>query len=523
MYGWRIHLAGLEENGKARGVKPMTVGAAPGKKVMLEGDAWLTGLSDRSAADLPGLAGEIGTLKDPVLRRLRTQALLTRWLELAPAEAVTWVRGRGAENWSGALYSAWAALDPAAALESLRGEAASSSKAPFRDGRDWRSQALSEVLAAGAAAFVKRGQGEAAFNPLDIPGMDADITALRALVAADMSLTRRWAETASDTTFKALTLRSLAGLLAEKQPDEAIAWAKSQPTPRGQKLMLEAVVPALAVSDPERALALVKEHDLRGAVFETANALRRQDDETALKWLKQVKLSPGDELASRSILSDLYARDPDKALELAAGFKGNAMEGAANFHGAEFPAAVDRLKSAPDSPFCRSLMADAWSEWLRRDPAQAVAALDASAAEPWAGDLRNALATSLMMRNLESAATLAGTPAGDAMGLKPSEVAVQMLGRDPAAAAALVARVPGEHYANVQALAREWAGVDRQSAIEWVQAMPEQSDVRRAAWDGLARQWGREDYPQFQQWVYSLPEGEDRKTGERMLVVIKPS
>jgi hypothetical protein len=128
-----------------------------------------------------------------------------------------------------------------------------------------------------------------------------------------------------------------------------------------------------------------------------------------------------------------------------------------------------------------------------------------------------------MMRNLEFAASLAGTRAGDALGLKPSEVAVQMLGHDSATAVALVARVPGEHYANVQALAREWAGVDRQSAIEWVQAMPEKSDVRRAAWHGLAKQWGLEDYGQFQQWVYSLPEGEDRKTGERMLVVIKPS
>jgi hypothetical protein len=379
------------------------------------------------------------------------------------------------------------------------------------------------VLAAGAQAFVKRGQGEAAFNPLNIPGMDADIPALRALAAEDVSLTRRWAEAISDGGFKALTLRALAGLLAEQQPDDAIAWAKSQPTPRGQNLMLEAVVPALAVSDPERALSLVKEHDLRSAVFEAAAALRGQDDETALKWLKQVKLAPVDALAAHSILIDLYARDPDKALDLAAGFKGNAIPGTANFHDAEFPAVVDRLKNAPDSPFCRSLMTDAWSEWLRRDPAQAVAALDASAGEPWAGGVREALANSVMMRNLELAASLAGTRAGDALGLKPSEVAVQMLGRDSAAAVALVARVPGEHYTNVQALAREWAGVDRQSAIEWVQAMPEKSDVRRAAWYGLARQWGLEDYGQFQQWVYSLPEGEDRKTGERMLAVIKPS
>jgi hypothetical protein len=486
------------------------------------GDGWLAALTNLEVEKLPGLAAEVSALTDPVLRRLRTHALLCRWLELAPEEAARWVRGKQDERWSLALYAAWAVMNPAAAFDSLRGEPAAKRK-PFSDARDWRSEALSEVLRNGAAGFIRRGQLEPGFNPLDFPGADADRAALRALAGEDMNLTRRWAEGITDKTFSILTMRSLAGLLAEQQPEDAVAWAKSQSTPRAQQLMLEAIAPALAASDPERALAFVRENKIDGSLFETVEVIRRQGDEEALKWLARAQLHQKDDWVAHTVLRDLYARDPDKALELAIPFSGNPILGLTNFHEAEFPVAIDILKFAPDSAFRRGLMADAWSEWLNRDSQAAVAALAAAAGEPWAKYVRGALSESFTLRNIEVAAKLAGTPSGDAMGLNPSNVAVQVLGRDSAAATEIVTRVPGENNINVQNLARSWSGMDRAAAFEWMQTMPESSDHRRAAWIGFAQQWGKEDYAQFTQWVRSLPEGEDRRIGERMLFVVKPS
>lgn len=519
VYVWRMQTS---VGGESSAVKvDLTFPGKQEQQAKQAGDEWLAALTNLELEKLPGLAAEVGALTDPVLRRLRTHALLCRWLELAPEGAARWVRGKQDEQWSLALYSAWAVMNPAAAFDSLRGEPAAKRK-PFSDARDWRSEALGEVLRNGAAGFIRRGQLEPGFNPLDFPGADADRAALRALTAEDMNLTRRWAESISDKTFSILTMRSLAGLLAEQQPEEAIAWAKSQSTPRAQQLMLEAIAPALAASDPERALEFIKEYKPAN-LLETVEVIRRQGDEEALKWLARAQLHQKDDWVANTVLRDLYARDPDKALELAIPFSGNPILGQANFREAEFPAAVDILRFAPDSAFRRSLMADAWSEWLNRDAQAAVAALAAAAGEPWAKQVRGALSESFTLRNIEVAAKLAGTPSGDAMGLNPSNVAVQVLGRDAAAATEIVARVPGENSINVQNLARAWSGMDRAAAFEWVQTMPENSTNRRAAWMGFAQQWGKEDYAQFTQWVRSLPEGEDRRIGERMLFVVKPS
>jgi hypothetical protein len=181
-----------------------------------------------------------------------------------------------------------------------------------------------------------------------------------------------------------------------------------------------------------------------------------------------------------------------------------------SFREASFPESVDQLRRAPDSALRRGLLADAWLEWTRRDPQAAIASLATAGDDPAMESVREALAVSFTMKNAAAAVEIAGTPAGDAIGLQPAEVAVQALTRDPKGALEVITRAPGASGKNAETFASAWSGLDRPAAVEWAQRLPVDSPLRGPAMDGIARQWSQEDPAQFGQWAQSLAEGPER-------------
>lgn len=365
-----------------------------------------------------------------------------------------------------------------------------------------------------------------------------------------------WFEAASTADVPEFTgaYRSLAAYDAER----ALALVGRLPPALRTTAQMMAMQGA-AEGDPEFAIGLLDtlppgmERDRM--IQSVASAYGRRDPDQALAWARS--LVPPAPQAVSSVIQGIAQVDIDRAIDLMLEeFDGNPGQGAASMRSsltmlplmmsltgqrADFSRVADRLLGVND-PMMRSLLSSGISSWARSDPDSAVAwALDnAGSLDPAVfsnvarglanTDMSRALATldqlpptqrgqwlegvasELARQDLNGAVNLLeryrGQPGHDAAF---ATVAREMAGTNPEAAAGMLSNAPASAQASGAAMmvAMQWSGRDPRAAASWAQGLSDER-ARTQSMNVIATNWTQRDESAARQWLDGLARGAAR-------------
>src|SRR5690606_20647591 len=275
-------------------------------------------------------------------------------------------------------------------------------------------------------------------------------------------------------------VRRTAGHFARRDPDAAVAWARSQPNSR------ELLVPVLAAVldvDFDRAVAVAFEEQDNPDLMRTlaVGAIRYPDRVPGLAGRMLDAAGPKSP-ALRQLLSGWVDARPSAALEWALAHDA-VLDGAVasrlaqGFAATDVDAAMTAMRRVPDA-YRESWFTGVASAYARRD---AVGALS------WVRRYR-------------------GQPGFDAAAMS---VLAPLVSIDPAAAADLVVDFSDANAQRQAAsgVARGWAAHDPRAAAQWAERLA--VNVRSPTFETIAAQWAVIDAAEARRWVLRLA-GEER-------------
>lgn len=313
-------------------------------------------------------------ITDPRLRGREFARALCEWIGEDPEAALEYVRQLppGPEHTTGVLLvlGALGTTGPDRALTVAR-ELVSN-----REERSFYNALFAQLAATDPAAAV----GRLALVP---PG-DARERAVRALTdtwaAADLPAALAWAEKL-EAGDRAPAMEAVLMALASTDPRRAVELARENLSGAALDRTLTTAIQALTRSDPPAAAAIVSSlppgEAQAMAAFEVARALAARAPGEALAWMQTLPAGPTQRTVLNNILEVWVAQDPSAAGQYVAQMGAGPARDAAVEHAARLLAGADPIQAAR---WARALAGESeWnraavvisSTWAQRDPAAA--------------------------------------------------------------------------------------------------------------------------------------------------------
>jgi hypothetical protein len=479
--------------------------------------AMLQAIESLSAAEIrDALSDELPYMEE--FPGATTRLLFSRWAELAPREAaeayLERIRLSGNGDITDGAISTWASFDPAAAqawVEALE-------PSPER-----------ECAVAQLMSGLSRKDPEAAFRLLvKNPALrDSNLYHIQGIMAhwaeRDPAAAAAAAEEAVKTMAPNIAERAcnhVAMAWARKDPDAAIAWARTLSNDRMRMTAVAMACHAWILVDPATGLAKIQAMD---------NAADR-DAALTVALRNMAKSNPAQALALSESISAGRMRDEAMATaikslaaaDLQAAMAATEKMAASNERDTALRALIDRLRTsdpaaALDLAMKRSntegrLVGSLVAGWMRSAPEAAlswVATHQVKQQEQW--EISNSIAEWAALHPDEAVAKLTQPQAGDGSKLLFDGVVQGLAKSDPQRAADLVLTSASASYQMVAEVAVRLADTDPVKAGSWVQRLPENSPARPAASSRVARSWAQKDPRAAVAWVESLPVGNLRE------------
>jgi hypothetical protein len=447
-------------------------------------------------------------------------ALLARWAEEAPRDAMNWAMALpSTQRRDGCITVAldsWTRVDPAAA------------EAWVRENRTWKPrQAWQTFLTALAATDPEKAVTLAGTLP---PEMMANRRML------EYPIIQAWTQT---------------------DPAAAIAWAENQGSPSQRKQLINTAVSLWAVEEPLAAAtyaAAVKSRDERRALYtQIAQTWVKRDPDAALRWVQG--LDPLEQpFCYQAAARGLAGSDPDRALQVV-GLISNttqryqALSGMMYMLGGQRTAQL--IKSLPADSKRATLIEQSLWALNNESPADMIAFIEemapsltartlqrvpAMVAEyniPKALELCNLIKESQPQQSAlqgvlsrwasdEPAAAMAyaeALPDGPSRTNCINQGVAVWANADPAAALDWAVRFKDWPYPNPlsQALSA-WAGRDPREAVAYVEKLESGTTFKQRVAMDVLQQWSRQEPSAALVWAQGFPEGETRDSAVETVV-----
>jgi hypothetical protein len=439
--------------------------------------ALLQHLRDASPADLAGMASEMAGpgRSDPAWDQLK-RAVLERWVELAPDEAIAWAKSspKTGERFSQAaeVFGILANVDPGRAM-------AEAQKVANPALKDQAMQAVVTAMAGTdpASAFelgrtLTRDQQWSVFGNLFGAWADKDPAAATAALL-----------TVKDENVRDQASRTLLSRWAQHDPARALAWARNVSEPSMRISCLRGYFSVVGQRDPEGAIAQISElprSQQPGFLVNVLGNWMQTDHDAAIAWVtsRPNSLERQQLLKSAVGFAGLLTGEQTSLLvsQLA---PGSARDQAlkqliGNWTWTDPEAAIAFTETLPVAERLR-LHEDMAQSLASHDPEKAIEYLkehpiDDPASEAW-GELAGSLARKEgPAKALEWANALPDE--GSRRKALPMILA-RMMVENPAEAARQAALVPDEatRSACLSEVAKSWANTGAEEALTWARGL----------------------------------------------------
>ena len=476
------------------------------------GPEWADDLAADTPSGFPALLEKLSSVSGSQKATL-TSILLARWAALDPLGGADFLKSKKDEENLSALFREWGQIDF---------DTAAATATEY--GAQCVRRTLREKARLDPAGFLAWARDHPGINPLALfnsgPGENSE--ALQRLSELDPDRMLAWSKLVPEDQWNEDFPNTFAAQLAKRNPEEAIAWAKTLTNPTRSHAALCGAAGALATTQPDRALALLAElpaqsdYEIRGLYPAILAKLNMVDPEKAMAVAKT--FPPGDirnEILSRT-MTVLLKQNPARAFEIseALGPEASAALSSNLLSFTNNPDEARRiLEAAPEageSSFRREATRAALLVWLQSDPASLGVYLKDRMETPLLNGLKADLQKGMALLALQTGQpTEAGLMA--AVGLDPTFTVAALLETDPARAAVALEQVHDAASRKQTAgdLATAWAARDRGDALEWATTLTEPAE-QAAAWQAIAGHWLGEDSHRASEWITTLPPGTGR-------------
>ena len=388
-------------------------------------------------------------------------------------------------NFQRTLFGAWAQLDPDRVFEYL--------------------EALDPALMAasgGAFAALARSDSDrlldlsAGFPP--VARNEAERTAMQVLAEQDPVAALAMLEQMPPGQDRENMLQTIGRAYGQRNPDVALAWAKSLNPP--SEAALRSVLQGIAAADVNRAIELfIAELDAAGSAG-SAQASSIGSSLSLSMMLSLVSSNGGDvaRLANRLIEMDNPQTRSMMALAISV-WSSQDQEAALNWALNN----ADRIDPNVFTSVARNLTSD--------DPALALATMQRLPAEQRAGWFEGVVQQTAST-DIDAARNMLENFRGQPGYDRAYRAVVQELARaDPPAAARMLDEAPpGNVVANaVFMIAREWSSQDPRAAGQWALDL-DNDQIRNNALSNIASTWAQRDADAAERWLFSMSSGTDR-------------
>jgi hypothetical protein len=352
---------------------------------------------------------------------------------------------------------------------------------------------------------------------------------------------------------------------ARSEPAAALGWIHQFVPREFQASALAALLPEVARSAPQTALAALAELPARvrnatfkdvlrqwaqvdpaavaqyttnlpmvrqraEAAWSVAAAWSRQDLPASLAWVQSLPAGREQEDGYSGVFVVLSRTDPAQAAALLAAVgRTNAQvcypwasRIAENLAGADPAAAAEWARQLPDARLRQDALQRSFDRWSAHDPGAAAAWAVALPADPARQDYLERIAAGWAASDSQAAVLwVNGLPAGPEHEAALKGLCNGMAINDPVQAAAFVAKLPaGEVQSQTVAeVVHFWANTDPKAAAQWVAAFPE-GEARSQAASALLDSWVTwvGDPASAAQWLQGLPAGLSRDRAAQAFV-----
>jgi hypothetical protein len=283
--------------------------------------SWATALSANSAAGFPALMEKLSSVNTGQ-RPLLELMLLDRWAQLDPEGAATFFKAKADANPQNQLADdglanfirQWGVID----FEKAAAKASEFGDKTMR--RTFREKAKLDP-----AGFLAWAKNHPEINPFSIflSTNTDNAQAVANMAELDLERVLAWAREAPVEKWRSVLGPTLAGKLAQRNPDEAIEWAKALGDRTATTAALAGVAKVLADTDPARALGLLKEMGgstdsaLLGTYRELIEKLGLNNPDSAVAVVAELPSGRLRDQMLAEVMGKLMTSDPQKAFALA--------------------------------------------------------------------------------------------------------------------------------------------------------------------------------------------------------------
>ena len=487
-------------------------------------------------------------------------SIFEAWAKKNAKEALDWIRtslpDERANQALNGVASGWAEVDPQAAAQWA-----------YEKEED-KSFLLSSVISRWADGWGNQGDPSSAKNWCQkLPSGNKKMTALEALGQSwgyrQPTQALLWMKSLGKPEDKAAFLKGVARMYGWNNAESGIAWLEAVRDPQLKKAGVMGVVESWSQSrrdEAEKWVANLPEGDLKKAALEGLEnsgnscgmpvAQRRTLTFPTPPDLEKLLKAPVDQSRQDALVKyalEWFERDPDKATQwIAAKLKGYVLTKTAgavarkwsqkNLAGAaewvrqippfwrDFVAALgsewagenpqEKAKAVlewPDNMRRHVILRGVVERWAQRDPAAALAWVQALPAGPTKTDARKGLIVGWMVKDEPGCRKYVESIPDPTEKQTALHYVMHGLARlKPKEALAFMDTLPDRGTGPpTYCLGKEWALVDPPAAAEWAKGLAEGA-AKEQALQAILRQWVYVDAVQVANWAASLPEKESR-------------
>lgn len=480
----------------------------------LEGidSSWAESLAAADAAGFPALLERMGTAGKENQRDWLRELLLARWVMLDPLGGAEFFKSKKDEKNLSILFCQWQRLDF---------EAAVAGAGEYGDQylrRTLRDKGLTDPK--GLMAWLAAERPD--LNPLTLfnSGAEDAVKVLMRLAEADPSRMLAWARLApGELANKGIEVsypefaRRFAALLAKTRPDEAIAWAKSLPESARSAEALAGAAQTLAVSDPARALEILKNLPAGGEVpWQVLGAIDVTDPARAKALAESLPKGEMRAWLMANTKVTLLGKDPAKAFALAdsLGPEEGLSDGVYPPEEARTPEGARRLTDAAleagDSTFRDTAVKEVLLAWMEKDSASLADYLKGKMDTPLLVSMKESLQGGLALQQIlygQADPALLGE-----IGLPPQAMVKALRNIDPARAVEILKTMDHPEPAMVSDIVLRLESGEAMALADSLKS----PEAQAAVWKTLTVRGMNEDSHRTSEWIATLPAGQGRDT-----------
>ena len=268
--------------------------------------------------------------------------------------------------------------------------------------------------------------------------------ALSQLAQKDLASAEAYAVGLDTEPERRQALLQIAQGLTQEDPNDALEWVRRQDSQTIRDQAMITILSSLAANDPARAAGLIGEieniHQRGGSIGQIASLWAHKDPQAAISWAKNLPPTNARLGALATIAQQLVQSDPRTAIDLIETLPGQSRQQLLpnlinQWSVQDFEGARDWVTSQQDPVLFQDGLASLIGTWTQKDPTEAAAFLqEAAARQPGSSNFRT----------------------------------------------------------HLSALARQWAGQDRDTALAWARSLENEKD-RVVALAGVHNEWTASD------------------------------